>query len=62
MLEVTFSLGSCAIVERCRHEFKKNFLPWESSQIGHACADILEMIGCCLHLLENSLYAQQASD
>jgi hypothetical protein len=25
MLEVTFSLGSRAIIERCRHEFKKNF-------------------------------------
>jgi hypothetical protein len=32
------------------------------SKIAHVCADILEMTGCCLHLLENFLYAHQATD
>jgi hypothetical protein len=64
MLEVTSLFGSRAIVERCRREFKKNLLCSLGNHLELVMhvRIILEMTGCCLHLLENSLYAQQATD
>jgi hypothetical protein len=63
MLEVTSLFGSRAIVERCRREFKKNLLCSLGNNLDVVMhvQIILEMIGCCLHLLENFLYAQQAN-
>jgi hypothetical protein len=56
MLEVISLLGSCAIVERCRHEFKKNFLCFLGNypKLVMHVQSILEMVAFCLHLLENS--------
>jgi hypothetical protein len=56
--------GSCAIVERCCHEFKKKFLCFLGNHLKLVMhvRIILEMTHCCLRLLENSLYAQQATD
>jgi hypothetical protein len=48
--------SSCAIVERCGREIEKNFLCFLGNHfklVMHVQL-ILEMIGCCLHLLENS--------
>jgi hypothetical protein len=49
-------VGSCAIIERCHHEFKKNFLcyPREYLELVMHVRIIIGMTGCCLHLLENS--------
>jgi hypothetical protein len=57
-------LGSCAIVERCHREFKKNFLCFLRNHLELVMhvRIILEMTGCCLHLLENFLYAHQATE
>jgi hypothetical protein len=64
MLEVTFSpwfMCNCwKMSPWIQEEF--SLFPRESFWIGHACADIFEMTGCCLHILENSLFAQQATD
>jgi hypothetical protein len=56
--------GSRAIAKRCCREFKKNFLcfPGNHPKLVMHVQVILEMTGCCLHPLENSLYAQQATD
>jgi hypothetical protein len=64
MFEVTSLFGSRAIVERCRREFKKKFLYIirNHPKLVMHVQIILEMTGCCLHLLENFLYAQQATD
>jgi hypothetical protein len=64
MFEVTSLFGSRAIVEICRREIKKNFpcfLKNHLKLVMHVRI-ILEMIGCCLHLLENFLNAHQATD
>jgi hypothetical protein len=59
MLQVTSLFVSCAIVERCRREFKKIFLCSLENhlELVMRVRIILEMTGCCLHLLENFLYA-----
>jgi hypothetical protein len=64
MFEVTSLFGSRAIVERCRHEIKKNFLCFHGNHLELVMhvRIILEMTGCCLHLLENFLNAHQATD
>jgi hypothetical protein len=64
MLEVISLFGSRAIVEKCRCEFKKSFLCSLGNhlELVMRVRIILEMVGCCLHLLENFLYAQQATD
>jgi hypothetical protein len=64
MLEVTFSPRFMCNCWKMSPWIQEEFtlFPRKSSQIGHACADILEMTGFCLHLLENFLYAQQATD
>jgi hypothetical protein len=64
MLQVTSLFVSCAIVERCRREFKKNFLGslGNHPKLVMHVRIILGMTGCCLHLLENFLYAHQATD
>jgi hypothetical protein len=56
--------GSRAIVERCRREFKKNFLCSLGNYLKLVMhvRSILEMTGCCLHLLKFFLFAQQATD
>jgi hypothetical protein len=56
--------GSRAIVERCRREFMKNFLCFLGNHLELVMhvRIILEMTGCCLHLLENFLYAQKATN
>jgi hypothetical protein len=55
---------SRAIVERCHREFKKNLLCFLGNHLKLVMhvQIILEMIGCCLNLLENFLYAHQATD
>jgi hypothetical protein len=56
--------GSRAIAERCRREFKKNFLCFLGNHLKSVMHMhiILKMTCCCLHLLENFLYAHQATD
>jgi hypothetical protein len=58
------SLVHVQLLERCRREFKKIFLCSLENHLEVVLnvRIILEMIGCCLHLLENFLYAQQATD
>jgi hypothetical protein len=64
MLEVTFSLWftcNCRNMSPwIREEFSLS--PGKSSRIGHAGADILEMVACYLHFNEKFLYAHQATD
>jgi hypothetical protein len=64
MLKWLSLFGSRAIVERCRHEFKKNFLCLHGNHLELVMhvRIILEMTGCCLHLLGNIIYAYQATD
>jgi hypothetical protein len=55
MLEVNFSFDSRAIAERCHREIENNFLGSLRNHLElvmHVWS-ILEMTGCCLHLLEN---------
>jgi hypothetical protein len=64
ILEVISLFGSRAIVERCRREFKRNFLcyPREYLELVMHVRIILEMVACYFHFNEKFLYAQQATD
>jgi hypothetical protein len=64
MLEVNFSLWFTCNCWKISPWIQEEFslFPRESSRIGHACVDILEMTGCCLHLPENFMYAHQATN
>jgi hypothetical protein len=64
MFEVTSLFGTRAIVERCRREIKNFFLcfPGNHPKLVMHVRIILEMTGCCLHLLGNFIYAQKATD
>jgi hypothetical protein len=55
---------SRAIVERCRREFKKNFLCFLGNRLELVMhvRIILEMVACYLHFNEKFLYAHQATD
>jgi hypothetical protein len=64
MLVVTFSLWFTCNCWKMSPWIKKNFLCFLRNHLElvmHVWI-ILEMTGCCLHLLKNSLYAQQATD